>query len=172
MSLPSTPAGKLKPRDLALLALLAAMMVASQVALAVIPNVHLVGVLVILTTRIFGWKALYAVFSFAFLEMLIYGAGIWVINYFYVWPLMVVCAVPFRKVDSPLFWGIFAALQGLSFGALCSIPYFFVGGWAAGFSYWIAGIPFDLVHGVSNFVLASLLVRPLYALCKKWKDAP
>ncbi len=167
MSSPSTPAGKMRPRELVLLALMAAMMVASQVALSAIPNVHLVGVLVIVTTLLFGWKALYAVYAFAFLEMLIYGAGLWVINYFYVWPLMVVCAMPFRKVESPIFWGIFAGLNGITFGAQCSIPYFITGGWAAGFSYWVAGIPFDLIHGVSNVVLASLLVMPLYRLCKK-----
>lgn len=162
-----TPDGRLKPRELTVLALLAAMMVASQVTLAVIPNVHLVGVLVIVTTLLFGWKALYAVFAFAFLEMMIYGAGIWVINYFYVWPLMSVCAMPFRKVESALFWGVFAGLNGITFGAQCSIPYFLTGGWAAGFSYWVAGIPFDLIHGASNFVLGTLLVIPLYRLCKK-----
>ncbi len=167
MNLYSIPAGKLSPRELALLALLAALMVTSQVALSVFPNIHLVGVLVILTVRLFGWKALYAVFSFALLEMLIYGAGIWVINYFYVWPLMAVCAMPLRKVDSPLFWAAFAAVHGLSFGAQCSIPYFITGGWAAGFGYWAAGIPFDLIHGGSNFVLTLVLIRPLTDLCKR-----
>ncbi len=146
---------------------MAALMVASQVALAVLPNIHLVGVLVIVTTLLFGWRALYAVYAFAVLEMLIYGAGLWVVNYFYVWPLMVVCAMPFRKVRSPLFWGLFAGLNGITFGAQCAIPYFLTGGWAAGFSYWVAGIPFDLVHGGSNAVLAFLLVMPLYRLCKK-----
>ena len=167
MNLHSIPADKIRHRELTLLALMAAMMVASQVALSVLPNVHLVGVLVIVTTLLFGWRALYAVFTIAFLEMAIYGAGLWVINYFYVWPIMVLCAIPFRKVASPLFWGIFAGLNGFTFGAQCSIPYFITGGWAAGFSYWLAGIPFDLVHGVSNIVLASLLVIPLYRLCKK-----
>lgn len=163
----STPGGKLSVRELALLALLSAMMVASQVALAVLPNVHLVGVLVVVTTLLFGWKALYAVFSFAFLEMLIYGAGMWVINYFYVWPVMVLCALPFRDAASPLFWGIFLAVNGFTFGAQCAIPYFITGGWAAGFAYWVAGIPFDLIHGGSNLVLGALLVMPLYKLCKK-----
>ncbi len=167
MNSPSTPGGKLNAKELTLLALLSAMMVASQVVLAAVPNVHIVGVLVIITTLLFGWKALYAVYAFAFLEMLIYGAGIWVVNYFYVWPLMVVCAMPFRQVRSPLFWGVFAGLNGITFGAQCSIPYFITGGWAAGFSYWVAGIPFDLIHGLSNLVLGTLLVKPLYNLCKK-----
>lgn len=163
----STPDGKLRIRELTLLALMAAMMVASQVAMAALPNMHVVGVLVIVTTLLFGWKALYAVFAFAFLELLIYGAGMWVINYFYVWPLMVICAMPFRNVESPLFWGIFAGINGITFGAQCSVPYFITGGWAAGFSYWVAGIPFDLLHGASNLVLGTLLVMPLYRLCKK-----
>ncbi len=167
MNLYEKPSDKLHLRDLTLLAMLAALMVSTQVALAVLPNVHLVGVLVIVTTLLFGWKALYAVLTFAVLELLIYGAGMWVIHYFYVWPVMVLCALPFRRVESPWFWGIFAAIQGLTFGAQCSIPHFITGGWAAGFSYWVAGIPFDLIHGASNFVLGALLVVPLTALGRR-----
>lgn len=30
-----------------------------------------------------------------------------------------------------------------------------------GFSWWIAGIPYDLIHGVSNFILCIILFKPL-----------
>ena len=29
------------------------------------------------------------------------------------------------------------------------------------FTWWIAGIPFDLVHGISNLILALILFQPL-----------
>ncbi len=145
--------------------MLSAMMVATQVALAVLPNIHLVAVLVILAAMLFGWKSLVAVYLFVILEALIYGLSMWVINYLYVWPILTVLAVCFRKNRSPLFWAALGGIFGLFFGALCSVPYFLAGGWAAGFSYWVAGIPFDLIHCVSNAVLCFVLLMPLYRLC-------
>ena len=58
---------------------------------------------------------------------------------------------------------------GLSFGALCALPYLAGGPWAA-FSYWAAGIPFDLLHGLGNFFLALFLGRPLCLLLKRLKE--
>ena len=150
-----------------LLALLAAMMVATQVALAALPNIHLVAVFVILAAMLFGWKALYSVYIFVILEGLIYGFSLWFVNYLYVWTILAIIAVLCRNNHSRLFWGAVGGIFGLLFGALCAIPYFFVGGWAAAFSYWVAGIPFDLLHCVSNAVLCFVLLMPLYRLCCK-----
>ena len=35
---------------------------------------------------------------------------------------------------------------------MCSIPYLFIGGIHTAFAWWVSGIPFDMIHGVSNFV--------------------
>ena len=37
----------------------------------------------------------------------------------------------------------------------------------SGFSFWISGIPYDLIHGTSNFILCLILVRPLDNLAQK-----
>ena len=166
MNLPSMSAGK-RLREMVLLALFAAIMFATQVALAAIPNVHLVAIFVILAAMLFGWKALYAVYIFVFAEGLVYGLSMWFVNYLYVWTILTVIAVLFRNNQSRWFWTAVAGIFGLLFGALCSIPYFIVGGWATGFSYWVAGIPFDLIHCVSNGVLTAVLLVPLYNLCRK-----
>lgn len=158
-------AGKL--REAILLALLGALMMATQVAMAALPNIHLVAVLVILAALLFGWKALYSVYIFVLLEGMIYGFSMWFLNYLYVWTVLAVLAVLFRKNRSRWFWAAVAGIFGLLFGALCAIPYFFIGGWAAAFSYWVAGIPFDLVHCASNAVLTAVLLMPLYRLCTR-----
>lgn len=158
-------AGKL--REAVFLALLGALMMATQVAMAALPNIHLVAVLVILAALLFGWKALYSVYIFVLLEGLIYGFSMWFLNYLYVWTVLAVLAVLFRKNRSRWFWTAVAGIFGLLFGALCAIPYFFIGGWAAAFSYWVAGIPFDLVHCASNAVLTAVLLMPLYRLCTR-----
>ena len=49
----------------------------------------------------------------------------------------------------------------LCFGALCAIPYFFIGGWQMAFSWWVSGIPYDVIHCVSNTVLVFVLFPPL-----------
>lgn len=165
-------AGKDKLREMTVLALLGAMMMATQVALSALPNIHLVAVFVILATLLFGWKALYSVYIFVILEGLIYGISMWFFNYLYIWTILTVVSVFFRKNRSRWFWAALAGIYGLCFGALCSIPYFLTGGWAGGFSYWVAGIPFDLIHCVSNAVLTFTLLMPLYKLCCKLLKRP
>lgn len=44
---------------------------------------------------------------------------------------------------------------------MCSIPYLFIGGIHTAFAWWVSGIPFDMIHGVSNFVLMLVLYKPL-----------
>lgn len=157
--------GKSRLREMVLLAMISAMMVATQVAMASMPNIHLVAVFVILAAMLFGWKALWSVYLFVVLEGLIYGFSMWFVNYLYVWTVLAVIAVLCRRNRSPVFWAAVSGIFGLLFGALCSVPYFITGGWAAGFSYWVAGIPFDLVHCAANAALAAVLLLPLYRLC-------
>ena len=57
----------------------------------------------------------------------------------------------------------------LCFGALCAIPYFFIGGWQMAFSWWLSGIPYDVIHCVSNTVLTFVLLPPLRTLLERLK---
>ena len=56
---------------------------------------------------------------------------------------------------------IVLGLFGLLFGLLCTPATLITAGLNAAVSWWIAGIPFDLIHGVSNFILCLLLYKPL-----------
>lgn len=44
---------------------------------------------------------------------------------------------------------------------MCSIPYLFIGGIHTAVAWWVSGIPFDMIHGVSNLVLMLVLYKPL-----------
>ncbi len=149
-------------KDIAIIGTLSAIMVALQVALSFLPNIELVSLLIILFTLIFRWKALIITYVFVALEGLIYGIGLWWLNYLYVWAVLFLLVMLFRKISSPFLWAVISGAYGLSFGALCSIPYFITGGIPSGFAYWVQGIPFDLMHGAGNFVAALILFRPLY----------
>lgn len=151
----------IKLRELAALAVFAALMIALQVAMAQLPNIEPVTLLIILATLFMGPKSLLAVFTFVLVEGLIYGFHIWWINYLYVWPLLVLVVWALRRWSHPLLWAVVAGAFGLFFGTLCSIPYFLTGGIGAGIGYIIQGIPFDLVHCISNIAIVALLFYPL-----------
>ena len=139
-----------------------ALMFASKAVMASLPNIHIIAVLIILGTVFFGKYIFFSVAVYILLEGLFYGFGLWWLCYWYLWPLLAVVALLFRKNSSPFLWAVAAAVHGLLFGALSTIPYLFISGWTVAVSIWAAGIPFDLAHGTGNFVLTLVLYRPLY----------
>ncbi len=147
----------------------------SKFALSGMPNIELTSFWLITFTLSFGWKAVAVVPVFILIEGALYGVHLWWIMYLYAWPLLILITWFFRKNDSAIFWAIVSGIFGLSFGALCSIPYFFIGlssgGISAGFrtaiTWWIAGIPWDFVHCAGNFVIMLVLYRPI-STAMKW----
>ena len=133
-----------------------------KTVLASIPNVNLNALLIILVTMYFGWRALYAVGVYILLEGLIFGFSIWWFSYLYIWPLLVVLVMLFHRNKSALVWAALAGIYGLLFGPLMYIGYFAImGGWRSYAAMWIAGIPYDLIHAVSNFLTVLILFKPL-----------
>ena len=167
MKSPSRPAGKLSAREICILALMGALMFATKLALAALPNIHMNAILIILGAVFFGIRAMYSIMVYIMLEGLFFGFGLWWLSYLYVWPIFCLVALFFRKNESALVWAVIAAVFGLCFGALCSIPYFFIGGAEMAFSYWISGIPFDLSHCAGNFVISFALYKPLNSLIRR-----
>jgi len=151
-------------QKLVVLGLLGALLLVIQIALAPLPNIELVSLCVILYAHVFGRKAFYAIYTFVLLEGLIYGFGIWWISYLYIWSLLAIVVMLFPKLNQVLPWALIAGFFGLFFGLLCSIPYLITGGIYAAFSYWVAGLGFDIIHCVSNFILTILLYKPLHNL--------
>lgn len=151
----------MRTKDIVLIGMMSAILIAVQVGLSFIPNFELVTQLIILFTIFYGFKTLFIVYIFVFAEGLIYGFAEWWFYYTYVWLILFLFAFLFRKRKSPLFWAILSGLFGLSYGALCSILKCFLGGIRIGFAFWISGIPFDLAHGFFNFVIVLVLFHPL-----------
>ena len=149
-------------RTIAILALCTALVFGFQVALAAIPNGECVTLLFILFTLYFRYHTLYIIYTFALLEGLTYGFGIWWFMYLYVWTILWgIVMLLGRKHRPAWFWAIVAAAHGLFYGLLCSLPYLFAGGPMMAFSWWITGIPFDLLHCIFNLVIVFTLFRPL-----------
>lgn len=152
---------------------MAALIFATKVALASLPNINVNAVLIILTVIFFGWKSLYTVYVYVLLEGLVFGFHIWWIGYLYVWAILVVVAMLLRRNDSPLIWAVVAAVYGLVFGPLMYLEYFAInGGWEMFFSMWVAGIPYDLAHCAGNFVGTLVLYRPLCRVMSRLLSRP
>lgn len=151
---------RLSPRELVLFALLGAVMFAGKMAMAGLPNIEPVSLLVILYTLTFGRKALWCIYLYVGLECVVWGLNTWSISYLYVWFILYLVSRLLRGMDSPLGWAVVSGSFGLFFGLLCAPVQFFIGGWAYAVSWWISGIPFDLSHCAGNFAMALLLYRP------------
>ena len=102
-----------------------------------------------------------AVFAFVGIEFLIWGFGIWSICYLYVWPVLVAVTMLTRKKNSYILYCVESGVFGITFGALCAVTTLFIMGPAGALGWWIAGIPFDLIHGISNFLVCLVLYKPI-----------
>ena len=152
---------------MALFGVLGALTFALQVAMAPLPNIEPVSLLVMVFAAVFGWKCLYPVYVFVVMEILFYGISTWNIYYLYVWTVLALGAVMLRKSKSALAWALLSGIFGLFFGALCGIVDIFIGGFAYAGTKWVSGIPFDLLHCGGNFGIALIMFNPLRAVMEK-----
>ena len=159
---------KLDTKSLILYSLLGAILFVSQVTLSFLPNVEMVSFLIIIYSLLYGKNAQIPVIIFNMLMGLVYGFGPWIIGYFILWPLLNFITVLLRKflIEKYLALAIFSAIYGLIFGFLYSIPYFSIDPSYA-IAYWISGLPYDIVHMVSNYFIMLTLGKIFYNLIKK-----
>ena len=134
-----------------------------------LPNVHLLGALTMVYTIVFKVKALIPIYLYVGLTGLFAGFALWWWPYLYVWTVLWGGAMllPKRmpKKVACVVYPVVCSIYGFAFGVLYAPAQAFM----YGFDFremlaWIAaGLPFDVIHGVSNFV-AGLLVFPLSQL--------
>ena len=159
---------RLTLRELVFLSLFSALIIAAKEAMSFLPNIEPVMVAVLA----FGAKAFYPCVIFVLAEGLLYGFGWYFFVYCYVWPILVATTLLLRPVvRSYIVWTVIGALYGLFFGPLCCIEAWVVNGWQMAFSYWISGIPFDLLHFAGNAVMCGVLLKPLTTLLMKLKES-
>ena len=168
---------QLTVQDITLIGIMVAVIEVCKMAMTFLPNIELTTFWVIMFTLFFGWKIIFVIPVYILIEAAIYPFGLWVIMYLYTWPLLALISYLFHKVDSVWIWSMISAAFGLSFGLLCSIPYVFINapggdlraGVSAAFAWWIAGIPWDILHGVANFVLMLVLYYPVRKVMNRMK---
>lgn len=152
-------------RRITRIALLSAILYVSKAALDFLPNVELVSLLITIYTLVFGKEVFLIIMVFNLFEFIQWGFGSWWVSYLYVWPLLGLCVLLLEKLikEEFLIWGIVSGGFGLIFGSLFAIAYLPIDPSYA-LAYWISGLPWDVWHGVWNFVLMAALGKPLYRI--------
>jgi energy-coupling factor transport system substrate-specific component len=158
---------KLTLRQVALFGVFGALTFGAKVAMSALPNIEPVSLLVMLFAVVFGWKALYPIYLYVLMEIMLYGINLWNINYLYIWTVLAVAALLSRKIRNPLWWAMLSGVFGMAFGLLCSPVYMCIGGFDYGIRWWLSGIAFDIPHAIGNFVIALVLFVPLRKLLEK-----
>lgn len=162
-------------KEITLIGMMVAVIEVCKVALSGLPNIELTSFWMIMFTLFFGKRILFVVPVFILIEGSMYGMNLWWIMYLYTWPFLSLLTTIFRKQKSVWFWSILSGTFGLMFGFLCSFPYVVIGavdgglinGLYAGFTWWVAGIPWDITHCIGNFVLMFILYKPIRMAMQK-----
>lgn len=163
---------KLNIKEIAIFGMLGAMMFASKMLMEALPNIHLLGVFTIATTVVYRQKALYPIYIYVILNGLFSGFNVWWVPYLYIWTILwgAVMLLPknMPKKARPFVYSGLCALHGFLFGLLYAPAQalFFGLSFEATITWVISGLPFDLVHGISNLV-CSVLICPIIAILKK-----
>lgn len=153
-----------------LLPLLGVLMYASKEIMALLPNIHILAMLIVVYTAVFRWLALVPIYIFVFLSGLFGGFLPWWIPYLYVWTLLWAVIMLLSKNMKPrtaaIVYSVVASLHGFLFGVLYSpVQAIMFGLDFKGTLAWIAaGLPFDVIHGISNFITTSVAVIIINAL--------
>ena len=161
---------KLTTREITIFAMLGAVMYASKLLMEVAPNIHLLGVFTIAFTVVYRKKALYPIYIYVILNGIFCGFAAWWVPYLYVWTVLwgvvMLLPEPLPKKLRPFVYMTVCAAHGFLFGTLYAPAQAVLFGMSfQGMVSWIiAGLPFDLIHGVSNFFCGILIVPVISAL--------
>ncbi len=144
------------------------LMYATKFAMETLPNIHLIGVFVVSLTVVYKFKALYPIYVFVIITGLVNGFDTWWIPYIYIWAVLwgMVMLLP-KKIPEkakPYVYMSVCSLHGFLFGILYAPSLAITSGVDFAIKWTIAGIPYDVIHGVSNFVLGVLIMPIIKAI--------
>ena len=163
---------KLKLKEAVIFGMLGAVMYASKIIMDVFPNIHLIGVFIVAITVVYRKKALYPIYIFVFLTGLLGGFNMWWIPYLYIWTVLWGATMLLPKKlptkAAPIIYAVVCSLHGFLYGVIYAPAQALMFGLDfKGMIAWIvAGLPYDLIHGVSNFISGLILIVPIISILK------
>lgn len=158
--------------EMALFAMFGALMFGSKKLMEFLPNIHLLGMFTIMLTVVYRKKALIPIYIYVILDGLISGFNAWWVPYLYIWTVLwaVVMLLPHNmpRKWAVVVYPVICSFHGFLFGILYSPVQALMFGldFRQMLAWIISGIPFDVIHGISNLI-AGLLIYPLAQLLRK-----
>ncbi len=164
---------KLKLKDITVLSLLAALMISSDLLMDFLPNVHIVGVLIVCATVVYRVYALLPIYVYVFLQGTIGGFSAWWFGYLYIWAVLwgAVMLIPQRLPQGlkTVLYITVCALHGFLFSVLYAPAQALFFGYDLNqtIAWIISGFIYaDWIHGTANFVLGAALIYPITKILK------
>ena len=145
-------------------ALLVGLLVIVKEALAFLPNIEVVMLILMILALLLPLRdSLLIAFGYATLENLLYGINIFALSYYLVFILIVLITHFLIRRPSYLKVAFLSFFFGLFFDVVFALP-LLVNGLSVTIAYLLNGILFSLVHAVSNFILALFLYDGIYQI--------
>ena len=166
---------KTNAKEIALFGMLGAVMYLSKIFMEFVPNVHLLGVFTVAITVVYRQKALYPIYVYVFLNGLMAGFNMWWIPYLYIWTILwgITMLLPqdMPAKFKPIVYMIVCGVHGFLFGTLYAPAQALMYGFDFDtmLKWIIAGLPWDCIQGVGNFVCGVLIV-PIIVVLRKMKN--
>ena len=163
---------KLTVKETVVFGMLGALMYASKIIMEIAPNVHMLGVFTIAYTVVYRKKALYPIYTYVIINGMFSGFATWWIPYLYLWTILwgVTMLLPQKmpKKVKPVVYMIVNASHGFLFGTLYAPAQAILFGldFDAMIAWIIAGLPWDILHGISNFFCAMLII-PIVSILQR-----
>jgi energy-coupling factor transport system substrate-specific component len=154
---------------LVLFAMLGALMFCSKIVMEALPNIHLLGMLVMVYTVVFRSKALIPIYVYVVLTGLYAGFSTWWVPHLYLWTVLwggtMLLPRQMPRAVACIVYPLICALHGFTYGVLYApfqaVVYHL--GWQGMLSWVATGLYFDIVHGCGNFAF-GFLIWPLSQL--------
>ncbi|SIS37065.1 ECF transporter S component [Salimicrobium flavidum] len=157
---------------LTLITMLAAIAVVGRIVFAPIPNAQPVTAIIILTGFWMGpLAAVVMAFLTTFLTNMVLGMGIWSVWQIVAWGIIGIGAGLIGKMLPKLpVWALstYGFLSGLLFGLVMALTMRAIG--QTFWGYYLAGLPFDLMHAASNFVFILVFYAVFEKLFLKYEQ--
>ena len=154
---------KLTTKEITIFGMLGAIMYISKFVMELFPNIHLIGVFTVAFTVVYKKKALYPIYTYVILNGVFCGfATCWLPNK---GKMLLPKNMP-QKVK-PVVYMMVCSAHGFLFGALYAPAQALIYGlnFKSMVAWVIAGLPWDFIHGISNF-FCGMLIMPIIAVLK------
>ena len=158
--------------ELVLLPIFGVLMYVSKLVMEFLPNIHLLGMFIMVFTLKYRWKALIPIYVYVFLLLFSGGFSLWWVPNLYTWTVLwgITMLLPRRMSYrwQMVVYPAVCALHGLAYGTIYAPAQALLFGlnWQGMVAWIVSGLPFDIIHGVGN-LLTGFLILPLLALLER-----